>query len=90
MVGGYFTPFLNLYSIISLSKTCKSIYQLLSRPLVWQNLLSAYFSQSREEYPLEFQQSPKLLFRVHYVERREKKREADRKAQASRDNGYYH
>ena len=89
-MGGCFTPFLNLKSIVSLSKTCKSFYELLNRPPVWQDLLARFYSQPRETYPVEFQNTPKLLFRTLQAEKKlQEEREAFRKAIEWKSDGFY-
>ncbi|MGE3320488.1 MAG: F-box protein [Candidatus Berkiella sp.] len=90
-MGGCFTPFLNLKAIVSLSKTCKSFYQLLNHPPVWQDLLTRFFTQPRLEYPMEFQQAPKLLFRTLEAERRLKEsQETYMKVAHWKSEGYWH
>lgn len=86
-MGGYFTPFFSVKSIVSLSQACKSFYNLLNRPPVWQDLLTRFFSQPRETFPVEFQNSPKLLFRTLQVEK-ELKQEAYRKVARWKAEGY--
>lgn len=90
-MGGCFTPFLDLKSIFSLSKTCKSLYGLLNRAPVWQDLLTRFFTQPREIYPVEFQQTPKLLFRTLQAEKKLKEtQESYMKVAKWKSEGYWH
>jgi len=91
VTGGCFTPFLDLKSIVSLSKTCKSLYERLNCPPIWQDLLTRFFTQPREIYPVEFQQAPKLLFRSLQAEKQLKEtQEAYIKVARWKSEGYWH